>query len=322
MRPRPIYEEDTLFLSRRVEHRENRLRADAEVVNGIGYLLAVYTEEHNVKLSAVTVLGDHYHAVGFDEGAVTPAFTRDLHARTTYVVNSINGESGRMWDGRQTSHVRLEEPSDILDEIAYTVANLIAAGMVEDNDDYPGIVMHWGQEPQTYKRPACLNPNRKRANGTYWAAEATLTMYRPAGFEEMSDQQLAAELDRRIAGKVDEAKLATKERGGGYLGPDKILATPRSHRFTSFEAEGISPTVAAKNAVRRIARLAFNADWRAQHEDSRLEFKAGNRDVDFPYGTYQMRVLYNVNVAPRPEPEPDPEPAESAPDVAPEPAPT
>ena len=60
------------------------------------------------------------------------------------------------------------------------------------------------------------------------------------------------------------------------------------------------PTVACRNKWRRIERLAWNRRWRNDYEAALEKWVAGDRTVEFPYGTYKMRVLHRVVCAPPP----------------------
>jgi hypothetical protein len=71
----------------------------------------------------------------------------------------------------------------------------------------------------------------------------------------------------------------------------RVLAQSRCDRpSTPGGYFGIRPTVIAGDKQQRINALAEEALFRAEHEAARLAFKAGNRDVVFPNGTYLMRV--------------------------------
>ena len=63
---------------------------------------------------------------------------------------------------------------------------------------------------------------------------------------------------------------------------------------------GIRPQVAAKSKWVRIERLRRNRLWLEAYEKAMRRFKAGERDVVFPYGTYKMRVYYGVLCEPPP----------------------
>jgi hypothetical protein len=60
---------------------------------------------------------------------------------------------------------------------------------------------------------------------------------------------------------------------------------------------GISPRVACRDKWRRIERLQANKEWKAEYNDCRDRWRAGDRDVVFPYGTYLYRVRHSVRVA-------------------------
>ena len=63
---RPLNEEKSLFITRRVARREFRLRPDKKTTAIVRYLLAVLGEAFGIEFNAVTVMSDHWHATLFD----------------------------------------------------------------------------------------------------------------------------------------------------------------------------------------------------------------------------------------------------------------
>ncbi|MGH1347837.1 MAG: hypothetical protein ACRBN8_40155, partial [Nannocystales bacterium] len=59
---------------------------------------------------------------------------------------------------------------------------------------------------------------------------------------------------------------------------------------------GIRPTVAGKNKWARIEALQRNEAFLEAHEQARLLFEGGKRNVVFPLGTYLMVQRFGVAV--------------------------
>jgi hypothetical protein len=58
--------------------------------------------------------------------------------------------------------------------------------------------------------------------------------------------------------------------------------------------------VKTKNKWRRIEALQTIKTFEDQYEQARLQFKDGDREVEFPYGTHWMRLYAGVRVRPPP----------------------
>jgi hypothetical protein len=90
--------------------------------------------------------------------------------------------------------------------------------------------------------------------------------------------------------------------GKPFLGRRNVLAQPRHSQPRSREPRfGISPTVACRNKWLRIERLKANKQWRVDYGAALARWRAGDREVEFPAGTYKMRVLHGARCARGPD---------------------
>jgi hypothetical protein len=70
-----------------------------------------------------------------------------------------------LWSTEKTSRVRLAEPGDIVDNIAYTMANPVSSFLVMYGRSWPGLRLAWsaGAKPQVFRRPVgFLRPDTGR----------------------------------------------------------------------------------------------------------------------------------------------------------------
>lgn len=297
---RPVYEGDTLLYTRRCHRREFRLTPCEAVTQCMGYLAAVLSQDHGVELSAIIVEPSHHHTIGRDNKALSPKFTQDFHSFATRALNTYFNERDSMWNCSQTSQVSLADGNDILDKIAYSMGNPVKDGLVERGADYPGLRAHWPKVLVFKRPPFWFNPEAEREDGSQrWPDEVVLTLHRPDGYEHLSDDELLVELFIRCRQFEQDARAKHK---GRYIGAEALKAQPRDQSPTSdYEPLGsISPQIACKEKLRRITLLLARRLWRHQHDEARIAFKNGDRDVVFPYGTYKMRVVHDVKVAPAP----------------------
>jgi hypothetical protein len=296
---RPIFADVTLMLTRRVAGRQFLLRPGRRVNQIIGYVVAVMQAKWNISLHAMDVLSNHHHQVCTDADGNIARFQQDCHSFITRALNAHHGEFESMWSNVQGSRVECEEPADIVDKIAYTMANPVEAGLVRHGHSWPGLRRAWPSKPMVFKKPKKFF--RGEDEGGVWPDEAVLELSRPPGYDHLTDDELAA----LILGAIDEREERFRAEhdadGRPFLGRRAVLRQSRYDRPRTREPRfGISPKVACRNKWRRIERLRANQHWSAAYRRAMARWRAGARDVVFPMGTYKMRLLHGVMCADSP----------------------
>jgi REP element-mobilizing transposase RayT len=289
--PRQVLPGATYLVSRRCSQRQFLLKPTRTTNEVFLYLLAVAAYRYGVEVHAFCVLSNHYHLVVTDPDARLPAFQQFLDALVARAVNASLGRWESFWAPDSYSAVRLASASDVLDKIAYVLANPAAAGLVSSGRLWPGL---WsapdqiGGEPLQVRRPEhFFDPKGSLPR------EASLELTVPAGFASAAAfrEDLAAALAEREA-------RAAREVQGDFLGAARVLAQKPTARPKSGEPRReLNPRVAARDKWRRIEVLrrmveflrSYRAAWRARH--------AGERGVVFPAGTYLLRVAHGVPCA-------------------------
>jgi REP element-mobilizing transposase RayT len=268
----------------------------SDVSNGIFlYVLAVAAQRFGIALHAFCVLSNHVHLVLTDPGAQLPAFEQYLSSLVARAVNASLGRWEAFWAIGSYSAVALSSTDDVVDKIAYALANPVAAGLVSSARDWPGL---WsrpeqiGAGPITVQRPATFF----RAGGDM-PETVELVLTPPPGFDSAEDfrEQLRAALSVREA----SARREVASQGRGFLGVARVLAQKWwAHPRTGEPRRELNPRIAERDKWKRLEALsrlteflhAYRAAWAAR--------RAGRRDVIFPYGTYALRVLHDVPCAP------------------------
>ncbi|MEN8376966.1 MAG: hypothetical protein ABFS34_16180 [Gemmatimonadota bacterium] len=288
-------------MTRRVRDRRFRMAPSREVNNAMGYLTAVLVQKYGIEFHALTFLSDHKHDVNHDPNGRLPDFNRDLHHFITKQLNAMFGDEGPMWDSKQTSHVRPVEPDDILGRIGYTAANAVHHELVKFAKDWPGLSMCWPCPPRTFKRPkrGFMNFDAKHPDGSdVWPEVVTLTMHRPPGFDDLSDNELAIRIKDAIEAVEQAAHDKVEKKRGRFVGRRAILRTKREACATSVESKSdINPRIACKNKKRREEAIEEDRAWMRKYRPAFKAWQAGDRDVEFPHGTYKMLVVHRANVA-------------------------
>ena len=285
---RPCYPGTTYLITRRCAGRRFFLNPRKLVFKVFVFVLAVAAKRQGILVHAVCVMGNHYHAVVTDPRGDIPAFLHYLHEFTSKCLNFRRGRMENMWAWKETSRVTLEDTASILDKIVYTLCNPVSSWVVSRAAEWTGLRMWWANEPVTVERPAYFS------DVGAVPATATLVMVPPPAFSEMGDGGIEL-----VSNALSEREKALREearrKGIRFVGRRKLAKQRWQECPTSFaERMKISPRVATRNKWHRIAAIRRNKQFDLDYAEAMKEWRAGNRDVLFPYGTYKMRVLHNA----------------------------
>jgi REP-associated tyrosine transposase len=283
--PRQVLPGTTYLVTRRCSERRFFLRPSRLVNEIFCYVLAVAAERYGLFVHAFCVLSNHYHLVVTDPDARLPEFHRYLDGLVARATNCCLGRWESFWDPNSYSAVRLESAPDILEKMVYVLANPVAAGLVRDGCEWPGL---WsdpaliGGDAITAKRPREFF----REQGPM-PPSARLQLRRPPGFEE--DESLVAVLRQRLA----DAAADLKREGRSVLGAARVRAqNPNSRPASGEPRRGLSPRVACRNKWGRIEALLQLDSFREAYRRALDQWRTGARHALFPPGTWLMRVQH------------------------------
>jgi REP element-mobilizing transposase RayT len=249
------------------------------------YCLAFAARRTGVILHAACVMSNHHHLVVTDLRGVLPDFLRELHRLTAKAANASQGQWENLWAGEPCNVVRLVTDEDVEDKIAYVVANPVAAGLVKQPEQWPG-VLGWGQKTQRVARPGSYF----KEGGTCPEA-LTLSFERPRqlGGPPLALREWRERVGRRIALKVVEAHQKLFAAGRQFLGRAAVLAASFVHRAQSYETRfGVIPTFAAKAWSVRVELARLERCFRKRYREALQLWRDGLRQAIFPSGTWWM----------------------------------
>jgi hypothetical protein len=241
-------------------------------------------------------MSNHWHLCLTDsEGAIVD-FQRDCHAFIARALNASDGEIESLWASpQQGSRVECEEASDLIEKMVYTLANPVEAGLVAHGKSWPGVRHAWPMASRTVRRPKRFFRGEERRGK--WPEVATLTMARPPGYGELSDEALADLIRRLVCEREERFRRLYRARRRPFLGRRGVLAqSNKACARTGPELFSLNPKVACKDKWRRIERLAANRAWLDCYHRALSCWRAGDKSATFPLGTYKMRVLHGVRV--------------------------
>lgn len=294
--PRLILPGATYLLTRRVLRRHMLLRPDAAITRLIIYVLAVSAQRHGIRVHALCAMSTHIHLVVTDERGTLPQFLQLFHRIVALGTKVLLAWEGPVWDHEPTSVVRLMTREAVVEKIAYTLANPVAAGLVEAASAWPGakvLVDEIGGGVLRAPRPGVYLD----ASNPSWPEEASLEITLPPAIG-------AAEADgfrREIASALEREEANARAAIGGepVLGAEGATAVSPYERATSFEAlRARNPTFAVGHGAGEAWRraVAVVRGFRAAYRVALEQWRAGVRDVVFPRGTWLMRVFHAARV--------------------------
>ena len=292
--PRQILPGGIYLITRRCTQRQFLLRPSPVTNQNVEYCLGLAAEGAGVVLHGVCFMSNHWHGVVSDPEGRVPEFLEIFHRLLAKVQNASLGRWENLWSSDKTSLVQLVSESDVLEKLAYTMANPVVAGLVKSPTEWPGVILNRFGDSREVAMP-----------GVYFDEEGdlpevvTLRIERPAIFPRLSDLELQRELGQQVAKRVKRARDDMAQRGLAFLGRDAVLrqsfsAVPKAPA----PRRNPSPRVAAKSTPARVDAIrrmvAFVREYRAIWQD----WRQGNRAAVFPYGTYALRIYARVACAP------------------------
>lgn len=292
--PNPVIPNTSHFITRRTFDRFFFLRPDPGVNQVLRYLLAYYAKKHNIQLYAYTALSNHHHIVCHDPDGTYPDFCRDFHSIATRAINCFRGRFEPMWSPDRQDPITIWGQESLFDKIVYTVGNSCLSHLVDQIEEWPGVVsavLDLCGPPQRIERPSFFfSPDGEFPEVVY------LEFVKPACFAHWTIDQYRTEISRRLQEKCEAAKEERRRKGIRVVGRLRILAqSPYDRPSTRAPYRGRRPQFACADRNLRMALLEWLQKFRMMHREARLAFEAGDREAVFPFATYLHQKVYGVD---------------------------
>ncbi len=290
--PRPILPNTRYLVTRRVAHRQFLLRPNETTNQIVLYAIAYAAMVTGVLVHALVAMSNHIHPVVSDPLGKLPLFLQHFHRLVACCMNESIGRSEAFWSSDAPSIVALETDDDVIDKIAYAIANPVAAGLVEDPAEWPGVITPVCGIRMEVSRPDVFF----RKNGKM-PASIELNVVPPELASCGDVHAVIARLRDALDEKLGVARTAVAESGRGFLGPDGVLSASRSDSASTPEPlHTRRPRIAARRIERRKDAIDRLRAFHSSYATALRAWRAGNRTVMFPPGTYAMRVRHGVRV--------------------------
>jgi REP element-mobilizing transposase RayT len=288
------------MVTRRCIERRYMLRPDAEVRAAMEYLAAVAVARYGMELIGMVVMSNHYHLILHDVHGRYPAFLQWFDSLVARVVNCRRGRWGRFWDGDSVHVEHLLTAEAVERKLVYLACNPMRAGLVERGADWPGVRSSpqvWVGSPKVVSRPTFFF----RRDGVM-PETAELVYSVPPTHRGMTAAEFSARIARRVSEEEERLRAEHAKAGGSYLGARGVLRqrwtavprTPEVHRQRKPLVAGDGPSRSAALEAIRLFRWGY--------ADALDGWRAGDRDIVFPAGTWRMRVLHGAGRHPPPGP--------------------
>jgi len=287
------------MIERRCLERRFLLQPSPVVNQTFDYMLAISSERFSMGLIGDVAMGNHHHVAANDVLGQHPKFTQFFHAHLAKALNGYLRRSDVFWEGTQPAVTELADAEAVLDAVAYTLANPVAAGLVEHGWQWIGA----RSEPDSVLRRVLVRkPKLPYFRGPKWPEVVELRYRVPLTHAHLSPAEWAAVLAERTAAMEARAREAVKAAGRSFVGPEALRRRRWPERATSAAGRRrvLKPLVKARDSLRRLAVLTRIATFRRDYREALAAFAAGVRDVVFPMGTYQMVERYAVACRPPP----------------------
>ena len=290
--PRPVYPGAVYMITRRCVGRRFLLKPAKRHNQAWLYCLAWAAQRTGVRILWTTVMSNHHHTGVHDPEGNISEFCRELHRLVAKHHNASFGRFEYFWAPGPPSRVRLVDPNDVLDKLLYSLSNPVTAHLVERASQWPGV--------NTSPKTLCTRTSVSRPK-SYFRSDGTmpdtleLEFARPPGFEHLSDREFRNLVADRLRAREEEAALHRRRKGIELLGRRAIRKQHHEDSPASYEKRfKLNPQVAAKDKWRRIEALQRLKAFVVQYREALSRWRAGQRDVEFPFGTNALRRLYGV----------------------------
>ncbi len=278
------------MLSRRCSERRFFLRPSKEVEQAFVYCFAVAAQRYELEVYWLSVMSNHHHDGVRDTQSNCPKFLQYFHGLLARCLNVHLARWENFWSAEQSGVLHLGDADAIFDKMIYALTNPVKDHLVDKALNWPGfnsLRYQLSDKPVVVKRPDWFFDK----NGDM-PEQVELSFARPPEFAHLSQQEWADKIRAAVAIEEEKAAMHRKQTGRTILGRKAILRqSPYSWPKTCTNRRELRPRVASKNKWRRIELLKADKKFQLRYREAFERRRAGEVDVEFPYGTYQLKTL-------------------------------
>ncbi len=268
-----------------------------EVARIYRYVTGLIAAKFGIEIHAVQMLSTHIHEVLTDVNGMLPRFLEQRNRLFANALKCFRGWPEEVFSREGANCVELFGPTAIEKEMLYTLANCVEAGLVSTPNEWPGVntpVEELGRKAHVVSRPRVYFSEEMPKDATF---ETTIpkALIEAHGTAHHARRAIESGLHERVAA----LHRAFAKAGRTYLGVAKVLAARFTARSNAFESFGARVPSFAAAGVKEAATLALSlrATFLRAYRKAFEAFRAGERTVPFPFGTWRMRFVAGAYVA-------------------------
>ena len=286
--PRRILPGQFHLLTRRCTQRQFLLRPDPETNELFRYCLAVAANACEIGIIGWVAMSNHYHAVVYDPYGRVPEFLQRLNLSLAKVFNAKWGRMENLWSSSEAGVAWLPSFDEVLDKLVYVLANPSSADLVDSLIHWPGSssLFHLDGHVTVHHRPRLVFA----ADGRMPEVVELRTIV-PPGID-MTQAEWAARVRRELETREKDRAEHRRTHGISIVGRKRILRASHTDSPDTPSPRGkLNPALACRDEAQRQQLLKELIAYYIAYDAARRRFIAGERDAEFPAGTYQFRLL-------------------------------
>lgn len=312
--PRYIEKGQTVFVTMSAANRSFRFLPVPRVIEILWFLFAFFASKHGVQIHDFLYMSSHLHFVATDVDGVLPIFMGEHDSLLSRALNALRGIVGVNIEGYSVQE--LTDDGVVLQKSVYTLVNACEEDLVARASQWRGpnsLKLEYGQTVRIprpsfslwgAKRPPKKvgkypSKGRARYRGRSKLPDfVEFTLVRPKVFLNLKDHQLR-QLVRDGVGERERELIEKRRREGRRAGR---MSDALKHSYLDIASSPRvlfqrQPRVSGHDPERVSEALARHSTFIAQHGRASRRFRAGEHEVEFPHGTWLMRVRFDVNCA-------------------------
>ena len=297
--PRPVVPGRAYMLTRRCSERRFFLRPSKDTNQAYVYCFAVAAARYGIDVYWLSVMSNHDHPGVYDPQGNYPEFLQYFRSLIARCLNARLGRWENLWSAEQGGVLHLGDGEAIFGRMVYGLTNPTKDHLVDKVLNWPGfnsLLYQLNDKPVVVKRPKWFFDE----NGTM-PDEAELRFVRPPEFAHLSHEEWADKLRTAVTEEERKAAAERQRTGRRIVGRKAILRqSPFSCPTSYAKRRRMQPRVATRNKWRRIELLQRSKRFQHRYREAYVRRCAGDLDVLFPYGSYQLVVRGLVRCAPGP----------------------
>ena len=270
---------------RRCAHNQYLLRPGKKTNNIIKFCLGMAKRKYAVEVVGMMVMSDYYCALYYDPDGEIPEFLAYFHRLVAATMNRYLRRSQNFWASEQGDRITCDGRDDVFDKLIALYTLPVKYHLVDRVVNWPGVN---SLSAQLYnKKMKCTRPTYYFTKHGCMPEHAEIVFSRPNCFEHMSDVEWRAAIHKRIEEAERKAAAERKATGGKVLGRKAIVRQSVTYAPRNPTSSGRLKRSKWQKAAVFVREKVF----RKLYAKAFALLQRGYRDVLFPAGTYQLRVL-------------------------------